>query len=1512
MIFQSQDKQIQDFLQKSEVSKKYSWNNSVISGTSTSENPFNFLIIKDLNTKEGFKEKPMIKMFSDNCFSIDFTDNITESSKISNDQNIIYKNEISTTNEIPQPNKEASYSVASSFISRFNLEPYFHHPVTKFKIKETQIFTVSLSNFEIKGSELFEPILFTAFLLNEKLPNSEFWNFVPNPTQILMEKLNNPVQLNQKAAFHIGSTSLHTSLVILITRIAQPHHGAACDKAYSKNTSSQLKAVQESMSHTFDNLFQPFGVTFAPLADILAQCTSGEPFIMPAPCEIDISKTKLNDLSTLYQNTPKYPFQISLTGKMQITTDQSSTLKDGYIELQSLGASKPGPNFQFHHKLTITISSSTFSKKPTKDVYCIVSYCEGGFKGKRKPYIRAKYTNKLVSTANSFASKRCEKSIVFNDQFTIELPPTIAENTYITFEFMSLSFKKHKQELIGISVMPIMINGGFIKDGKKKLAIFDSLDTLNESEWKATSNQNKHVICTHLFSSLVSTDSQLNELFEGKNVDLSNSDPNELLRNIFQVVDVLTNRIKTNDSLEAIKSLEKVAFRIAPVYDEFEEFLMFYALRFSLRCDQSKSFHNNLLSSWGEKLAKDASKSGSERFDSYLVDFYFILIIKSIYVTKDDQINDSLIEFTKNLAVSIPPLVKNGLLQAKKFCQSFGHFLNMLSEIGFYSLILDCLEIFINSFGDTESDQSVVDLLLYSTFTPKLFCVMILNCEKLSKLCTSFVEKAKNNPLSVHYEAAFTIFLKLFSFYDEKTSQLVADKLMDSLTPLCELYFSLATNKGRMSHSCFFFFLFLIGNSSLEPFKKWWKSVSNSIQSTFFEFIHFLIDNVKDKENDQNALKNLKLNLSEIEKLCSNTSRSYSPMSTAKNRVPAQKSESEPATVSSTSQPQKEIRYSMEFSILHVLNLIQTIVIPESDKRSIYSPSKPLTVFSQVSKVIYHLLSSNFALDTLPVISEMINGFASNNVELLFNQCCPVLPKFIIKVIQNGRYWPDLLSFLDVLHASDIKEYKNDNRTMAVVTRAIYMLPQGSSDSLKLIKSGFIQDFITQIAQFDTLLSDSIQFEDHCDILYSKSELLKSSPDSRYEVLSQLASLEHSQEYYAEEIQVYLLQASIAIEYLVLLGKIPKSLFDLEDAAEVMNCLSHVSKSAFCSMKKDELPIIPSFCDSPYFTFYSLTQLFDKIISTCSETRYFETSGDLVDLIWPLLENRRSFSLLHNMMLSQADSFTSLSKIAPNEDRLFGKYYRVSFYGKLFEKNDNAVFIYREKKLTHLYEISSRIVDSFKKLHGEEKIELIKESGPVDVKSLDPNMGYIQVTFVEPFKNSPNCSSQFFFDTPFIKGEDTKKAQGTVDQQWLRRTVLVVNEKMPFVVKRQKVANIKTIEIEPIRVSYRQLRERVAAMREAVNSQDMRQVQQLLHGSLLVQVNEGPTKMAEVFLGNSKAETKYTLKMKNEFREFLNVNQQGLKLHARWCMENTEFIPLQRELDSGFQSLKEKLEAYLK
>ncbi|KAH0790053.1 Dedicator of cytokinesis family protein [Histomonas meleagridis] len=256
---------------------------------------------------------------------------------------------------------------------------------------------------------------------------------------------------------------------------------------------------------------------------------------------------------------------------------------------------------------------------------------------------------------------------------------------------------------------------------------------------------------------------------------------------------------------------------------------------------------------------------------------------------------------------------------------------------------------------------------------------------------------------------------------------------------------------------------------------------------------------------------------------------------------------------------------------------------------------------------------------------------------------------------------------------------------------------------------------------------------------------------------------------------------------------------------------------------------------------------------------------------------------------------------------------------------DGQTFIYHEKNLTHLYDLSNELIEKNQKAFPNIPIELIKEKGEVNKSKLSKNKGYIQVTYIEPYLTKDemktrrsqfersNFISKFFFDSPFLK--DSKKVQGEVDEQWIRRTILTVKYPMPYVSKIQKIEKLEVKEFIPIRVSYRQLREQLSSFEKAIEQGDALKIQQLLHGTLLAQVNVGPCKVAEVFLTNTKVSKdptyqKYVSKLKIIFSDFIPIIKKALEIHGEMVQSQHEFRLMQDTLEDAFDSFNNVLEKY--
>lgn len=163
----------------------------------------------------------------------------------------------------------------------------------------------------------------------------------------------------------------------------------------------------------------------------------------------------------------------------------------------------------------------------------------------------------------------------------------------------------------------------------------------------------------------------------------------------------------------------------------------------------------------------------------------------------------------------------------------------------------------------------------------------------------------------------------------------------------------------------------------------------------------------------------------------------------------------------------------------------------------------------------------------------------------------------------------------------------------------------------------------------------------------------------------------------------------------------------------------------------------------------------------------------------------------------------------------------------MFQELNGKEFIYKEKKLVRLGEITERLtVSDFHLTHVQfwhsdsQKIfttkfgkgfQLINHSRTVDPNTLDPNIAYLQITSVNPYFESweknervtvyeqNSTLNQFIFFTPFTRSG--KNQASDIKSQYLRKTILTVENHFPHIKKRllvisKKEVNEKSLDIE--------------------------------------------------------------------------------------------------------------------
>jgi hypothetical protein len=597
----------------------------------------------------------------------------------------------------------------------------------------------------------------------------------------------------------------------------------------------------------------------------------------------------------------------------------------------------------------------------------------------------------------------------------------------------------------------------------------------------------------------------------------------------------------------------------------------------------------------------------------------------------------------------------------------------------------------------------------------------------------------------------------------------------------------------------------------------------------------------------------------------------------------------------------KEQCISIHSSILRFLR----VVLPDT------------SVTGDVTLVLYHHLHTNFFVSEFATITNLLAEIVRSDPAFMFYHCVPILPKFLMRLFIHSVRCSLVSTFLVELVNADQRRHGSDTATVALACRALWHLAPEAlaqvhlSPDRALAPISAIADSLKSVDLALARGGSTISDEEAVSIRQRRILALRPSPDAVVEELLRLSTFHGDHGYTEEQVQAHVLAIAVIAEYLTLQRRIPRFWGTLHPAAVFAELCSDIDTVARCPT--DHYPTMPGVCDSDSFNLKALIRMVERVpVYFTSGNASIEQALILLDIVWPLYEATRTFRLTSRFFKIIG---IGAQAMPPPTERVFGPYFRVSFFGAPFGEKWGHTYIFRERPLTHLYELAQRLVREYEAMLGI-AVTLIKESGEC---SPDPQAASIQITFVEPYFRKSESRKRvtlydishnvdtFFFDAPFIK--DSERVHGALDEQWIRRTLLKVKAPMPSVWKVGFVPpeGIVVREFPPIRVAFRQIRDRVGFIENAYAARDARKVQQLLHGSLLVQVNEGPAKIAEVFLAKPGVDLQYEKKLGQQFVAFLNACAAALKFHGEWTRENVAFKALQDELESGFAGLEEKL-----
>ncbi|PNJ14313.1 DOCK6 isoform 12, partial [Pongo abelii] len=436
-----------------------------------------------------------------------------------------------------------------------------------------------------------------------------------------------------------------------------------------------------------------------------------------------------------------------------------------------------------------------------------------------------------------------------------------------------------------------------------------------------------------------------------------------------------------------------------------------------------------------------------------------------------------------------------------------------------------------------------------------------------------------------------------------------------------------------------------------------------------------------------------------------------------------------------------------------------------------------------------------------------------------------------------------------------------------------------AEEDVGLRDSTFAEQVQDLMFNLHMILTDTVKMKEHqedpemlIDLMYRIARGYQGSPDLRLTWLQNMAGKHAELGNHAEAAQCMVHAAALVAEYLAL----------LEDHRHLpVGCVSFQNISSNVleeSAISDDIlsPDEEGFCSGKHFTELGLVGL-----------------------------------------LEQAAGYFTMPQ------RVFGTYFRVGFYGARFGDLDEQEFVYKEPSITKLAEISHRLEEFYTERFGDDVVEIIKDSNPVDKSKLDSQKAYIQITYVEPYFDTYELKDRvtyfdrnyglrtFLFCTPFTPDG---RAHGELPEQHKRKTLLSTDHAFPYIKTRIRVCHREETVLTPVEVAIEDMQKKTRELAFATEQDppDAKMLQMVLQGSVGPTVNQGPLEVAQVFLAEIPEDPKlfrHHNKLRLCFKDFCKKCEDALRKNK--ALIGPDQKEYHRELERNYCRLREALQPLL-
>ncbi|XP_046870241.1 LOW QUALITY PROTEIN: dedicator of cytokinesis protein 7 [Hypomesus transpacificus] len=624
--------------------------------------------------------------------------------------------------------------------------------------------------------------------------------------------------------------------------------------------------------------------------------------------------------------------------------------------------------------------------------------------------------------------------------------------------------------------------------------------------------------------------------------------------------------------------------------------------------------------------------------------------------------------------------------------------------------------------------------------------------------------------------------------------------------------------------------------------------------------------------------------------------------------------------------------------ILDTLEIIvQTVSVTESKE----------SVLGGVLKVLLHSMACNQSALYLQHCFATQRALVSKFPELLFEEETEQCADLCLRLLRNcsssiGSIRSHAAASLYLLMRQNFEIGNNFARVKMQVTMSLSSLVGTSQnfneeflrrslktiltyaeEDLELRETTFPDQVQDLVFNLHMILSDTVKMKEHqedpemlIDLMYRIAKGYQTSPDLRLTWLQNMAGKHTERTNHAEAAQCLVHSAALVAEYLSMLEDrkyLPVGCVTFQDISSNVLEESAVSDDV---VSPDEEGI----CSGKYFTEAGLVGLLEQGAASFSMAGMYEAVNEVYKVLIPIHEANRDAKKLATIHGKLQEAFGKIVHQSTGWERMFGTYFRVGFYGSKFGDLDEQEFVYKEPAITKLAEISHRLEGFYGERFGEDQVEVIKDSNPVDKIKLDPNKAFVQITYVEPYFDTFEMKDRityfdknynlrrFVYCTPFTLDG---RAHGDLHEQFKRKTILTTSHAFPYIKTRINIIHKEEVISMPIEVAIEDMQKKTQELAFATHQDpaDAKMLQMVLQGSVGTTVNQGPLEVAQVFLSEIPSDPKlyrHHNKLRLCFKDFTKRCEDALRKNK--SLIGPDQKEYQRELERNSHRLKESLQ----